>query len=95
MILWIFSLRKVCDECKLKSREYERAIATQIIMLAPLAPHFASELWTAFCSIPHHLINKEEVLLDKDVLEQKWPEIDMNYKMTMNVYVSLSFLFDT
>ncbi|XP_035735793.1 probable leucine--tRNA ligase, mitochondrial [Vespa mandarinia] len=81
------SLRKVCNECKLKSREYERALATQIIMLAPLVPHFASELWTAFCSIPHHLINKEEVLLDKDVLEQKWPEIDMDYKMKMNVYV--------
>ncbi|KAK2577540.1 hypothetical protein KPH14_003624 [Odynerus spinipes] len=82
------SLRKVCSDCKLKSREYERALATQIIMLAPLAPHLASELWAAFCSIPHHLISREEVQLDKDVLEQRWPEIDMNYNMTMTVHVN-------
>ena len=30
------------------SLQYERALGVQIIMLAPLAPHFASELWTAF-----------------------------------------------
>ena len=31
-----------------ESLEFERALGMQIIMLAPLAPHFASELWTAF-----------------------------------------------
>ncbi|KAI4490502.1 hypothetical protein M0804_003446 [Polistes exclamans] len=86
------SLQKVCSECKLKSREYERALAAQIIMLAPLTPHFASELWTAFCSISNHLMNKEEVLLDKDVLEQKWPEIDMDYKMEMKIHVNKNLI---
>ena len=31
-----------------ESEQFERALGAQIIMLAPLAPHFASELWSAF-----------------------------------------------
>lgn len=58
-------------------------------MLAPFAPHLASELWANFCCVKHHLIDKEEVSLDKNVFEQKWPEIDMDYKMVLNVYVSM------
>lgn len=75
-----------------KSREYERALAVQIIMLAPLAPHFASELWAGFSSAKHHLISKDEVSLDKNVMEQCWPELDMNYKMTLKVKVTSKYL---
>lgn len=75
-----------------KSREYERALAVQIIMLAPFAPHFASELWSAFSMAKHHLIDKNEIQLDKDVMEQKWPEIDINYKMAVEVRVSTKCL---
>ncbi|XP_076292718.1 leucyl-tRNA synthetase, mitochondrial [Lasioglossum baleicum] len=82
------SLRKVCTDCMKKSREFERALAVQIIMLAPIAPHFASELWAGFCSVKHHLINKDEVKLDKDVMEQSWPEIDMDYNMLIHFYVN-------
>lgn len=85
-------MRKVNIECLRKSREYERALAVQIIMLAPFAPHFASELWAIFCSVKHHLIDNNEVSLDKDVLEQKWPDIDMDYKLILNVYVSIYIL---
>lgn len=74
-----------------KSREYERALAAQIIMLAPFAPHFASELWAIFCSAKYHLIDSKEVDLDKDVLEQKWPQIDMDYKLMLFVYVSIFY----
>nr|XP_031829558.1 probable leucine--tRNA ligase, mitochondrial [Nomia melanderi] len=77
------SLNKVCLQCSQKSREFERALVVQIIMLAIVAPHFASELWAAFCSVKHHLINKDEVRLDKDVMEQSWPEIDMDYNMNL------------
>ena len=31
-----------------ESLQFERALGAQIIMLAPLAPHFASELWSGF-----------------------------------------------
>ncbi|XP_076233675.1 leucyl-tRNA synthetase, mitochondrial isoform X2 [Calliopsis andreniformis] len=82
------SLRKVCLECLQKSREFERALAVQIIMLAPLAPHFASELWAAFCSAKLHLISESEVQLDKDVMEQVWPEIDMDYNMVLQLNVN-------
>lgn len=82
------SLRKVSLQCMQKSREYERALAVQIIMLAPLAPHFASELWAGFCSAKHHLINESEVKLNKDVMEQDWPEIDINYKMELNLNIN-------
>ena len=75
-------------ECLKKSQQFERALAVQIIMLAPLAPHFASELWAAFCSAKHHLISESEVQLDKDVMDQDWPEIDMDYKMVLNFIVS-------
>lgn len=33
------------------SEEFERTLATQIIMLSPLTPHYASELWAGFCSV--------------------------------------------
>ncbi|XP_043264141.1 probable leucine--tRNA ligase, mitochondrial [Colletes gigas] len=82
------SLRKVSLVCMKKSREFERALAVKIIMLAPFAPHFASELWAAFCSAKHHLISENEVRLDKDVMEQDWPEIDLDYKMTLNVHIN-------
>ncbi|CAK9801529.1 Leucine--tRNA ligase, mitochondrial [Anthophora plagiata] len=82
------SLRKVSAECMQKSREYERALAVQIIMLAPLAPHFASELWAAFSSAKYHLINENEVKLDKDVMEQTWPEIDKTYKIVLEIWIN-------
>ncbi|KYQ56523.1 putative leucyl-tRNA synthetase, mitochondrial [Trachymyrmex zeteki] len=82
------SLRKVDLECLTKSREFERALAVQITMLAPFAPHFASELWAIFCSAKYHLIDNTEVDLNKPIFEQKWPDIDMDYNLVMNVYVN-------
>lgn len=91
LLFLILSIRKVSVECMKKSREYERALAVQIIMLAPFAPHFASELWSAFSMVKHHLIDKNEIELDKNVMEQRWPEIDINYKMAVEVRVSTVF----
>lgn len=82
------SFYRVSMECIQKSREFERALAVQIIMLAPFAPHFASELWSLFSAAKYHLINEDEIKLDKDVLDQKWPEIDMNYKMKLLVKIN-------
>ena len=83
------SIRKVSNVCITHSREYERALSTQIIMLAPLAPQFASELWAGFCSTPYHLADDDtNIQKDRDVLDQNWPEIDMDYKMNLDVLVS-------
>ncbi|KAG7210757.1 hypothetical protein KM043_012251 [Ampulex compressa] len=81
-------LRKMSKECMAKSHQFERALVVQIIMLAPLAPHFASELWAGYCSAKHHLIDENEIKMDKDVLEQEWPRIDADYMMTLHIHVS-------
>lgn len=82
------SLRKVSKLCVARSPQFERALAVQLIMLAPLAPHYASELWSGFCSAPHRMSNDDTIQWDKDVLEQSWPQIDMNYKMRLRVFMN-------
>jgi leucyl-tRNA synthetase len=74
-----------------RSREFERTLALQIIMLAPLAPHFASELWAGFCSAPHRI--SEDILWDADVLEQRWPEVDPDYHVKVYLIVSTGNIF--
>lgn len=86
-----YSLRKVSIECLKKSREFERALAVQIIMLAPFAPHFASELWAIYRSAKY-LVNDTEVDMYKDLFEQRWPDIDMDYNLNMKVFVSIYIL---
>ena len=42
------------------SREFERCVAALVIMLAPLAPMFASELWAGIRSVPHKLSDQHD-----------------------------------
>lgn len=77
------SLRKVPAAVIGHSKQFERALATQIIMLAPMAPHFASELWSGFISAPNRLNDSTEISWDKSVFDQKWPESDMDYKLDL------------
>jgi len=65
------------------SLQFERALATQLLLLAPMAPHFASELWSGFVSAPNRLDNSGEIEWDKPILEQKWPETDMDYELDL------------
>lgn len=71
-------------------KHFEQALATQIIMLAPMAPHYASELWSKFCSTPNRL-NPEsrELQWNEDVLSQHWPSVDLQYKLDFTVRVSV------
>ncbi|XP_067646344.1 leucine--tRNA ligase, mitochondrial [Eurosta solidaginis] len=69
--------------------QYERALASQIIMLAPMAPHFASELWSKFVATPNRLnIESTELQWDRDVLEQRWPDTDLDYKLDLTIKVN-------
>ncbi|KAG5875054.1 hypothetical protein JTB14_026185 [Gonioctena quinquepunctata] len=77
------SLRKVSPAIFAHSPQFERALAAQIILLAPMAPHFASELWSGFLSAPNRLNDTEEIGWDRDVFEQKWPETDMDYNLDL------------
>lgn len=70
-------------------KQYERALAAQLIMLAPMAPHFASELWSKFASAPNRINNSlTELQWDEDVLSQMWPEIDQNYQLDLVIKVN-------
>lgn len=74
-------------------KQYERALAAQMIMLAPMAPHFSSELWSKFVATPNRKNNdlNDEIRWDFDVLEQNWPEIDLEYKLDLQLMVLIDF----
>ncbi|GLH13741.1 Putative leucine--tRNA ligase, mitochondrial [Gryllus bimaculatus] len=74
------SLRRAPNEVVALGRQFERALAVQIILLAPMAPHFASELWAGFTGAPHRVnTHTEEIFWERSVLEQPWPQVDTNY----------------
>lgn len=83
------NLQRAPKDVMRSGREFEAALATQLIMLAPLAPHFASECWYRLASAPTKA-NTDRVGIDwtKDVLEQKWPEVDMDYNLDYTIYVN-------
>lgn len=88
-------IRKASKPCVARGPEYERVLAAQIIMLAPLAPHFASELWAGFCSAPHRLAPADgELQWERDVLGQRWPKVDLDYCMKVNVKVSFPVVLE-
>ncbi|XP_073839424.1 leucyl-tRNA synthetase, mitochondrial isoform X2 [Musca autumnalis] len=83
------SLRRAPKHVMRYSKQFERALASQIIMLAPMAPHFASELWSKFASASNRInSSSNELQWDKDVLSQKWPEIDQHYQLDLAVKVN-------
>lgn len=77
------SIRRAPKEIITFSPEYEQALAAQIIMLAPIAPHFASELWSKFASAPNRLNSTDIINWNGDVLEQPWPDVDMKFNLDL------------
>ncbi|XP_059801161.1 probable leucine--tRNA ligase, mitochondrial isoform X1 [Hypanus sabinus] len=61
----------------LHSSEYEEALAVLCILVAPMAPHLASELWKGLSSIQNKLVTHYQ--WDTDVLFQQWPSLDPKY----------------
>lgn len=53
-------------------------------MLAPMAPHFASALWSGFVSAPGRLNqNWDQISWEGDVMSQKWPQVDNDYVLNL------------
>uniref|UniRef100_A0A8C5WIA1 leucine--tRNA ligase n=1 Tax=Leptobrachium leishanense TaxID=445787 RepID=A0A8C5WIA1_9ANUR len=73
----------------LHSSEFEDALASLCIMIAPLAPHLASELWKGMAHAEHKLCTQYN--WDADVLLQPWPNVDPEYLRTPNT-VAVSVL---
>ncbi|KOB65649.1 Leucyl-tRNA synthetase, partial [Operophtera brumata] len=64
-------------------KEFELALASLIIMLAPVTPHFCSELWAGFLSAPKRLNQNSHLInWDKAVLEQTWPRVDDDFELS-------------
>uniref|UniRef100_A0A674JYW8 leucine--tRNA ligase n=1 Tax=Terrapene triunguis TaxID=2587831 RepID=A0A674JYW8_9SAUR len=61
----------------LHSAEFEDALATLCIMVAPMAPHIASELWKGLAHVQNKLFTYHK--WDDDVLHQSWPKVDPEY----------------
>ncbi|KAH8410684.1 hypothetical protein KR222_004691 [Zaprionus bogoriensis] len=83
------SLRRTPAHVQRNGKQFERALAAQIIMLAPMAPHFASELWSKFVSIPGRLnAASEELQWSEDVLAQRWPDVDAAYQLDLSIKIN-------
>ncbi|XP_077285543.1 leucyl-tRNA synthetase, mitochondrial [Arctopsyche grandis] len=81
-------IKKVKNDFIGLSSEYELALAAQFLMLAPIAPHFACELWAGLISAEKR-INKTSHLIDweKNILNQKWPVVDPNYSLDVLIMI--------
>jgi len=75
------------------SAEYEKLLAVQIIMLTPMAPHYASALWSGFVSAPGRINHKwEQINWENDVIDQKWPQVDDDCILNLYCVVSIQIL---
>lgn len=82
-------LRRHSEGTMAHSGEFERALAVQVIMLAPMAPHFASELWAGMQSAPGRIEKvKGEIDWSKPVLQQTWPVVDSSYFLSFECAVN-------
>ncbi|XP_051921695.1 probable leucine--tRNA ligase, mitochondrial [Hippocampus zosterae] len=59
------------------SVEFEDALATLVMMTAPMAPHLASELWAGLCQVNNPISGTLQ--RGGDVLSQSWPTVDPSY----------------
>lgn len=76
------------------SSEYENALANLIIMLSPIAPHFASELWSKFLAVPNRCAADDtSIQWTKDVLEQSWPTVNKDFQYWLDIRVSISLVY--
>lgn len=87
------AIRRAPPDVVCFGKQYERALSAQIIMLAPFAPHFASELWSRFISAPNRVTKKSDYInWNVDVFDQQWPKVDSHHKIEFNVKVNNLFI---
>lgn len=80
------SIRRATPDVVALSANYERALAAQIIMLAPLAPHLGSELWARFISAQNRVTaSSPHINWDGDVFNQQWPKVDSGHEVELTV----------
>lgn len=87
------AIRRATPDVMCFGEQYERALSAQIIMLAPFAPHFASELWSRFLAAPNRVSPKSDYIhWNRDVFQQCWPKVDLHHNIEFNVKVNNLFV---
>lgn len=92
----IKSMQKLTKKLKLLPKEivafspkFEEALATLVTTLAPMAPHFASELWRGLVSAPRPSeCSSSGVNWEKPVLHQPWPELDPEFHLPLSIHIN-------
>ncbi|XP_034237398.1 probable leucine--tRNA ligase, mitochondrial [Thrips palmi] len=69
------------------SPKFEEAMAMLITTLAPMAPHFASELWRGLALAPRLVESSSGINWGKPVLHQPWPQLDPEYHLPVTIYI--------
>uniref|UniRef100_A0A663MEN2 leucine--tRNA ligase n=1 Tax=Athene cunicularia TaxID=194338 RepID=A0A663MEN2_ATHCN len=75
----------------LHSTEFEDALASLCIMVAPMAPHIASEMWKGLAHMQNKLCTHHQ--WNVDVLHHSWPKVDPEYLQPSDV-VEMSVLIN-
>lgn len=85
----MFRSQKASKEQKKYGKQFEVTLATLIKMMAPMAPHFASELWSQFLLAPNRLDTdvSSAINWNEDVLRQSWPVVDLDYQLDLRYKV--------
>ncbi|XP_053659478.1 leucine--tRNA ligase, mitochondrial [Anopheles marshallii] len=87
------AIRRAPPDVVTFGRQYERALAAQIVMLAPMAPHFAAELWHQLVTAPHRVEERDAssgcvLQWDGTVFDQRWPEIDEDFPLDLTFKIN-------
>lgn len=80
-------LKKVPLEVAVESAQYRRAVTDLVLMIAPFAPMFSSECWTALRQ-PGHVLDQIWPVLDEDTLFKLIVLCNANIIGTVRVEVS-------
>ncbi|KAG8260114.1 leucyl-tRNA aminoacylation [Homalodisca vitripennis] len=80
-------IRRFGAEYKAHCVEFERALAMQVVALAPIAPHFSAELWAGLATSAG-LKTTSEFNWSRPAHLQAWPCLDSDYKRELTCSVS-------
>jgi leucyl-tRNA synthetase len=83
------SIRRAPSDVIAFGGNFERTLAALIIMMSPMAPHFASELWARFVNLKNRInVDSDDINWNEGVFGQKWPTVDQNYPLDLTFKVN-------
>ncbi|XP_063407729.1 probable leucine--tRNA ligase, mitochondrial [Mytilus trossulus] len=85
-------LRSVPTEVAVNSDMFLQTLAEVIIMISPISPSFASELWEGY---RNKITSCSTCDMNQSVQEQTWPEVDKDCNMVLNVKCNNKMVFNT